>query len=564
MLLVAAWASVAAWQLVTAFHRAQDGMAAIDSAKSQLSGADLIAERPMAPLRRASTDFAAASARLDWPLLAPIHVLPVLGRQLTSIQDLSRAAHQVTTVGEGAIRSAHAVLQLPHHAGPERVATLRRISHLAATTHADLARVDLGPSRALLGPLASRRNLFVRQLGRVRSGLAKAASVTDTLAGVLAGPRQYLVLAANNAEMRSGSGTFLEVGALTTADGRMDLGSMRPTSDLQVPPGAVPITGELAARWGWLAPSQDFRDLGATPQFDVNAPLAAHMWQILTGQEVDGVLAVDIETLRELLTVTGPVTVAGDEVDASNVVAMLEHDQYQGLTDQEVAANQARKDRLGELARAAFQALETRDISLSSLASALSSAASGRHVMVWSADPVTQSAWSAAGVAGQLRPDSLLAGIINLGGNKLDQFLSVGAHLAFTTHGANTQAALTVTVHNRTPPGQSQYVAGPYPGLPTQAGQYEGVLAVNVPGDARQSRVQGVSHLAAVGAEGPTRLVAAHFSLLPGQSRTFVVRFLLPGQHGSLQVLPSARIPDVPWTSPSGPFTDASPHTVSW
>ena len=39
----------------------------------------------------------------------------------------------------------------------------------------------------------------------------------------------------------------------------------------------------------------------------MNGPLAARMWQSVTGQHVDGVLAVDVDTLQQFLQVTGPV-----------------------------------------------------------------------------------------------------------------------------------------------------------------------------------------------------------------------------------------------------------------
>ena len=69
------------------------------------------------------------------------------------------------------------------------------------------------------------------------------------------------------------------------------------------------------------------------------------------------------------------------------------------------------------------------------MADAISAAATGRHVLLWSADPRTQAAWSGAGVAGQLQPSSIMADIINRGGNKLDQYLSEDVSLRLTTAG---------------------------------------------------------------------------------------------------------------------------------
>ena len=46
---------------------------------------------------------------------------------------------------------------------------------------------------------------------------------------------------------------------------------------------------------------------GLTPQFNVTAPLAARMWTALTGQQVNGVMALDVVGVKQLLVATGPV-----------------------------------------------------------------------------------------------------------------------------------------------------------------------------------------------------------------------------------------------------------------
>ena len=164
---------------------------------------------------------------------------------------------------------------------------------------------------------------------------------------------------------------------------------MVPTSSLTLPEGTVPVGGDLEARWGWLLPGTDFRNLGLTPQFDVNGPLAASMWKASTGQSVDGVLAIDVGGLQDLLEVTGPVTTAsGQVVSASNVDQLLLHDQYVGETY--TSDSTARTDELATLASATLHALEDRPFKLHTMADALSSAAQGRHVLLWSADTRTR------------------------------------------------------------------------------------------------------------------------------------------------------------------------------
>ncbi len=563
---VVAWVGVAVVQLVLGATAAHRGLRAVQAAKSELSASDVVAARPEADLALAQRQFTSASGHLDSLFLRPAEILPVLGRQLRSAQDLSSSAAQVAQIGTGSIGSLQQVLDEQHVGGADRVATLERLADLAGHTDTELGRVDLGPSMALIGPVRSGHDQFARELAQARSELTHASASASALAAILRGPQHYLVLMGNNSEMRAGSGMFLQAAEATTAAGELHLGPTMPTGGLQVPPGAVPISGDLQARWGWLSPSVDWRNLGLTPQFDVNGPLAARMWQNRTGQVVDGVLAVDVDAIRAVLSVTGPVTLDdGTVVSAGNVRRFALHDQYAGLSDNaQVLQQTARRDRLGSLAHAALSALQTRSLDLRSLANALSGEAAGRHVLVWSSDAAVEADWRAAGVAGTLPVDAVMPAVLNTGGNKLDPYLSVSAALRLHPDGSSTDATVTVDLVNRTPPGQSQYIAGPYPGLSTTYGEYLGLVAVNLPGTATGVHVVSGPAPKVKGGEGPTWVVAVPVDLRPGHSARVVLGFRLPGAHGSLTVLPTARIPAVSWSTSSRHFTDSAPKAVSW
>ena len=167
---------------------------------------------------------------------------------------------------------------------------LRRLATLAASTDRALGRIDTGPAHALVAPLASKHDTFVRDLADVRTRLQHAAGVASTMADILQGPQTYLLLMANNAEMRAGSGDFLEVGALATQDGHLQLSNINQTVNIPVPAGKVTATGDLEARWGWVKPGvRTGATSGSRPSSTSTRPLAARMWQAETGQHVDGV-----------------------------------------------------------------------------------------------------------------------------------------------------------------------------------------------------------------------------------------------------------------------------------
>jgi hypothetical protein len=559
--LVAVWGVAVARVAAEARRETEAGRRAIDRVRAATSPADLVQGKPLDDLREAQVKFSNAHDRISGALLAPARLLPILGRQVRSASALTAAASGVADLGIRAVADAKAVLELPRRSGPDRVELLRRVASLSSDVERRVAAVRLGPDDGLLAPLAEARRELEDELARLRRSLRRGASAATAVADLLAGPRRVLLFAANNAEMRAGAGMFLAVAELETADGTLRLGPMRSIAAVPQPAG-VPLEGDLAARWGWALPNREWTALMMSPRFEESAELASRMWQAATGRSVEGVLAVDPSALQAVLDATGPVAVGGRTYDAANVVEHLLHDQYEGAPSLESTAQ--RRDLLAGITSAAVAALNEGRWDPVRLLSRLADAARGRHVMAWAARENEQTAWSAAGVAGSLRADSLLVGILNRGGNKLDWFMRTAAELDFVP-GNPTQATLRITLRNEAPAsGEPSYVVGPHPDSGGRAGDYVGILAVNLPGSAGGARIDGVEQLGIVGGDGPTRVVGLRFILPRGQTRTFVVRFSLAGSAGSIRVEPGARIPPTTWRYEDQSWTDSEARTIEW
>jgi hypothetical protein len=159
-----------------------------------------------------------------------------------------------------------------------------------------------------------------------------------------------------------------------------------------------------------------------------------------------------------------------------------------------------------------------------------------------------------------------MAAVLSRSGTKLDQYLSVSSALSVSTVAGSSQASLAVTLDNKTPSGQSPYIAGPYPDLGTVYGEYVGFLAVNLPGDANSHfyATGAAGATVALGAEGPVWLLAVPVDVKAGRSETVTVHFVMPGTHGALTVEPSARIPPETWSFRGQSFTDGTSSTLSW
>jgi hypothetical protein len=174
------------------------------------------------------------------------------------------------------------------------------------------------------------------------------------------------------------------------------------------------------------------------------------------------VLAVDPYALKAILAATGPVTVEdGTTVSAEDVVPFVLHDQYIDESINEPGRAE-RQDRLADVAAAAVDALAG-PVDAATLVEELMQAAYHRHVLAWSNVPEEQRGWEAGGIDGELDRQSTLVSLVNRGCNKLDWFVDVSASLEFAPTPQGREGSLRVVVENRTPPGQSSYIAGPQP-----------------------------------------------------------------------------------------------------
>ena len=559
--LVAVWGIVAAWFLVEGALDIRAGKRALDAARAHAGVADLVEGRPVDELRLAHRRLDHAHSRLASTVVAPVRILPFVGRQLRSLSAMAGASATVADVGADGITRARPMIDSGAARGGERAAAARQLADVASGALRRVENIDLGPSQNLLGPLARARAELAEVVDGLESGVRRGAAGGRAVATLLEGPRRYLVFAANNAEMRAGSGMFLSMGVLEAGGGGLRLQEMGSVNDVPIPPDAVTVEGDLHDRWGWLNPTDDWRQLMLSPRFDVQAPLAAQMWAAGGRPPVDGVLVLDPVAFSGLLHATGPVQVGGRSIGAGSVIQELLHDQYLRFTAEETPE---RREQLGQLAGAAFNALDTDDWSVAELARGMAPVVEGRHLLAWSARPEEQADWSVAGVDGALRHDSLLVGLSNRGANKLDYFQRVTGEVDVARADDESLVTLRLRVRNTAPTGEPPYVAGDEDLTGAPEGTYLGIVSVNVPGAARDVHIDGVDQLAVAGPDGPTQVVGSLLRIPRDEERTVVVRFVLPGADGALWVEPSARVPGIDWTAGGRMWTDSARQVVTW
>jgi hypothetical protein len=515
-----------------------------------------------AELNAAVADFDAAQRTASGPVMAPVRLLPVLGRQLRATTTMLETAVEVGTATSDSIDELRELAGAPAADPAARVDAVRGSEVVLAELQETLRDPDLGPTEGLMAPVADARNRFSDQLAQTTATVDSALVGLTGVGDLLEGPSTYLVLAANNAEMRAGSGMFLQAGTLRVDDGAFELSEFVPTEELFLDQPGAALDEDMAARWGGLVPNQEWRNLNLSPRFDESARMAADMWASLGRGEVDGVMAIDVVAVQRLLELTGPVEVPSPDgevitYDAENVRQELLRRQYTQFDDRS-----ERRDQLGEVARGVFDAFNGRPIPAADLVAMMDRTGAERHLLMWSDDPAQQDAWEELGLSGVLPEDALMLSLLNRGGTKLDPFMDLRAELDATDEGDHWRVEVVVDLTNGAPDALPRYVEGPVDGSGGVAGEYIGILALSVPASATEPTTSAPG-FAVVGDDGPTRVIGANVAVPRGESRQVSIGFDLPREWDVVQVTSGARVPATRWTAGEKDWTQRRPRTVA-
>jgi hypothetical protein len=577
------WLGWSALTLVSAAREAEQGLDGLDqldgmSGSSAAEVVDRVVDGDeagldsdvVADLRASAEHFETASSKAGSPWLVPFEHVPVLGRQLRSVQSLGAAAATVSSSAADAFEEVDTALEGPFPDAAARVAAVRSVGDSLQQLRERVDRVDLGPLEGLVGPLASARDRFSDELATLQGALDEAAPAALGTATFLEGPSSYLFFAANNAEMRAGSGMYLQAGTLGIDRGTFSFSPLEATEDMVLAqPGAV-LDPDVAANWAWVSPDREFRNVNVTPRFEESARMASEMWASSGRGGVDGVMVADVYALKFLLRAVGPVEVPGEDgaaamvVTADDVVQQLLLDQYADQDDDRAA----RRESLGRVATAVLDALNTSEVPPLELLRAIDRAVSGRHLLLWSADPAQESAFEAIGADGKLHGDDLAVGLLNRGGNKLDQFVTSTVRVEPVGPPADDRQAyrMVVTLTNAAPEGLPTYVSGPHPRSTQPEGTWEGVVAVTLPAPA--GAMATAAPLVVFGNDGPSRVVGMQVAVTRGATAELELTFDLPLEATTVELMASARPNPSQWQigAPGSPsataLTDAQGQLV--
>ena len=311
-----------------------------------------------------------------------------------------------------------------------------------------LAAVDA--DSLLLPPIRKATLDFQTRMNSLVTLARAGATASKILPGMLGadGPRTYLIVEENNAEIRATGGLPGAFSVVTARDGKLKMGRQLSHEDFlpELSSPILPLTREETALHNTQM-GTDIRETNVTPDFPRAAQLTEAMYANKIGQHLDGVLFVDTVALSSLLKATGPVKVNGDTLTADNVVRTLLHGVYLRYPDY---SERNRQDQyFSSAAKGIFDALSTRSASPTALARALVPMVDQRRFLVWSRHPQERAALDGTQIAGGLprgRQAAVRAGMYLNGATsaKMEYYLDYkGAVGAVSCTDAGTQRFLT-------------------------------------------------------------------------------------------------------------------------
>jgi len=279
-------------------------------------------------------DVANARARLDRltdliandPVVAVARALPPTAANVLGADGIVSAAKDTFDAIEAglSIGDRYVAIKEEQAADPEEASSLALLVELMATTREaatsasaslrnaeeTLASVPVG----LAGPIDNARQEMVARLSTYAPLVDTYVELSADLPEILGwdGQRRYLVLAQNPAELRATGGFIGSYGLVSFDRGRVTERTFQDVYLLDDPVDYPYVEPPPELETHILRPglSWTLRDANWSPDFPTAAQDALRLYENQSGDTtIDGVLGITTETIDEILTITGPMSV---------------------------------------------------------------------------------------------------------------------------------------------------------------------------------------------------------------------------------------------------------------
>ncbi len=375
----------------------------IDAARQDMAGARADFTRMRAQLHQ----FPFGLALSFW------RAVPLVRLQVRAVDTFADVGVSLSQAGQR-IADAAATIEHPSGAAVPLSGSLDKLRTAQTSLTAGIKALDDATVRInamnnyrLLGPIGTAHRAALRRLTRIdatakSAGQAVAALITFTGGE---GPRNYLVLSQNPAEVRPTGGFIGSYGVLTADGGQVGLNRYDDSLVWIVAhPTAIIPAAQLGSPFRFYDPplDQTLANVNATPDWPAAAQLALKLWQQGGEAPADGVLSFTPEFLARVLAVTGPVSVPSynETITSGNVISKLDYYTHGGVKP---PPGVNRKEFLSPLGQAVMtKLLQAPPSQWRGLGTALGKAFAARELLVWSRDSSVQSTLDQRGWVGVL------------------------------------------------------------------------------------------------------------------------------------------------------------------
>jgi hypothetical protein len=540
------------WIVVTglvARYEAHEVRAELATLKADLANGDEVSAQRLATTMagQAST----AHSRTTGPAWWFASKLPYVGTPLrtmrggTAIVD-DLAHHALPAVlRAGAALNPHELLTGPSTIDPQRLRdAVGPLTTTVAAVDAVAKRAGTLPRTSWLSSVDSAQRSLVSELAQLRRGIADLATAARLLPSQLGEQRtqRYFVAIESDAESRGLGGLPGSYAILRARHGQLTFTKFGSDADLDKARAHVQTPSDYRHEFTIdFGPTAHFRNSDPSPHFPYAARIWMSMWQDRFHQHLDGAITTDPTVLARLLGAVGPVTLRnGGVLSEANTIRFFENQLYNSFA----IDNQARDRYQVAASRRIAQAVVHRfGAHLLPTATALQRSADDRRLLLYTAERSIERQLAdqpVGGVVPMTRAPFLDVAVNNVGGDKLDYYLSRSVTYRRTSCAAGT-ATVTVTLRNEAPStGLSSTVTGVVAlGHPRLAGISP--LRVSMYGTAGSSvnriTIDGKGDYYATAHERGHPVAFTDVTIPPGASRTLVFYVHEPPAQGPMVAL---------------------------
>jgi hypothetical protein len=412
LLLSVFWVAYRSYEAYDHLAAAADDVSALQTELENFTDPDTA--RAAQTVQRLQQETAGARSAVNDPIFRLATWTPVLGANLDALREVTLTVDSLATDVMPSLVDISATLQ-PSEVAPKNgainLAPIEQISPVLQKADAAVVaardRVAAIDRSAVVQPVADAVQSLATKLDSAEDVTGPAARIARLLPPMLGsqGPRNYLVVFQNPAELRATGGIFGSYALVKADRGKITVVEQGASSRTlgffdppvaQLPPNQIELYSQLMAQYPM--------DVNFTPNYPTAAPLFIEMFRLRKGVTVDGVLALDPVALSYTLKGTPPIAVGdGISVSADNLVSVLLSTAYKKFDKD---PDQAGRDAfLANATSTVFTTVMSGKGNPTSIINGIRKAVNERRVLMYSTDPAEQADIAATSVSGTLTPD---------------------------------------------------------------------------------------------------------------------------------------------------------------